>query len=375
MKIKASYVIIAVLLLLSVFILFAANQHSLSRYNNVTFDDGLSPPIDVSMEDAPKIRLEKDSFDFGVIPRDRTTTKSILIFNDGKSPLEIRSLLTSCGLCTRAAMADGKKRIPPGGSAELNITMLPSGVYGFYSKKTVSIGSNDPRHAKVNLEVEARVDPEFVLEPETMEFGTVEQGVEAEASQRFRSLIDQPLSVKEVAFYVENEKPPVCPPLDLSFKMVPEEEWRTPGRSEYIITARLNSAHSPGKFEDYFYIVTDLERFDAYRTPATGEVTAPFSIPMEHLNGGINIHYPEHQAELTIHCTEAFSVSMPDGESELLAGSFEPLAPDRWIARFSARADMPPGFNRSSVTLLIHTAAKTYRQCLPVFVSMPGAVR
>jgi hypothetical protein len=74
--------------------------------------------------------------------------------NEGGSLLEIQKISTSCG-CTQATM--GTNTIPPGGSAELKVTMDPveDDLYGELMR-VIYVRSNDPDNPEV--EVEFRVE-------------------------------------------------------------------------------------------------------------------------------------------------------------------------------------------------------------------------
>lgn len=368
MKIKLSYILIALLVAVVAFVLIIANQQAISRMDRSDVNDGLSPPIYESMDEAPILRVEQTHFDMGVIPRDRNTTQSLRIFNDGKSPLEIKSLLTSCSLCTKAAMADGKKIIAPGSSALVEITMFPTGVYGFYSKKTLSIGSNDPRRPKVNIEVEAWVDPEFVLEPEDFDFGTIEKGEEAQATLRFRSLIDEPIQIKEVVLASVRERELPCPRLTLSYEPVPEEEWTAPGRNEYLITARVAPDATPGDFQESCFIETDLERFDSHLFFARGKISAPFNIDMGRHGNTINLTHLEQKVEGIIRAAEACTVTVEEEDDAFARVTVEQISDGEWKVVAETLDSVEPGLNQGSVTFVIDMQDKSYRQCVPIFV-------
>ncbi|NLN93461.1 MAG: DUF1573 domain-containing protein [Candidatus Hydrogenedens sp.] len=375
MKIKLSYIVIAVLIALVVFVLLVANQQSISIRQDAALDKGLSPPVTEPMEDAPRVRVDEDGFNMGVIPRDRETTKTLRIHNDGKSPLEIKSLLTSCALCMKAVMANGKKIIAPGASAEVEITVFPSGVYGFYSKKTLSIGTNDPRRPKVNLDVEAWVDPEYVLEPENLDFGTIRKGEEAVATMRLRSLLDTPLEMTALMLSAEKEKNFFCPHLELSYEKAPEEEWITAGREEYIITARISPAAMLGPFQEYCFLNTDLERFETHLFNISGNIEAPYTFTLSKDSRGIQITARDQKVEGHLRCLHECTVSLEEDEKALVDMAFEQVDPGEWKISVVARDDLDAGLNHGSATLVIETEGQVYRECLPVFCLIPQAVR
>ena len=170
--------------------------------------------------------------------------------------------------------------IPPGGSAELNIKVEPKRIYGFESKKTLTLFSNDPVRPSLEVTVSAKVDPEFSLEPDKLDFGTVAKGSTAVKEMRLRTLIDTPMKVTDVTPVQPDTKEPVPIGLHLELIPVPEGEWRTPGHSEYVIRATIGPEMPPGTFDLGIYISTDLKRFRFHRVPVHGTVEAPYSLEM-----------------------------------------------------------------------------------------------
>lgn len=375
MKIKLSYIVIAVLIALVVFVLVVANERSLSIRQEAALDIGLSPPVTESLEDAPVARIDEAILDMGVIARDRETTKIFRIHNDGKKPLEIKNLLSSCTLCMKAAMVDGKKTVAPGSSAEFEVTVFPSGVYGFYSKKTLSIGTNDPRRGKVNVDVEAWVDPEFVLEPEDFDFGTIQKGEEAVATMRVRSRLDTPLELVNVMLAGAKERPVFCPRLELSFEKAPEEEWEAPGREEYIVTARVSPEAMAGAFQESCYLETDLERFQNHLFFARGKIVSPYLFSLSEESKGIQITGRDQKVEGRLQCREDCTVSMEEDEEALVDLSFEKVDVGHWKVIAVARENVEPGLNQGSVTVIIETEDQVYRECLPVALVVPQTTR
>jgi hypothetical protein len=75
--------------------------------------------------------------------------------NEGGSPLEIIMISTSCG-CTQAAMETNT--IPPGGSAELKVTMDPieDDLYGELLR-VIYVRSNDPENPEVAVEFRVEI--------------------------------------------------------------------------------------------------------------------------------------------------------------------------------------------------------------------------
>jgi len=92
------------------------------------------------MANAPKITIEKASFDFGTINQGDKIEHDFSFTNSGKSDLIIRKTKGSCG-CTVGTPE--KSTLKPGESTNLHVVFNSAGKSG-QQNKTVTITSNDP---------------------------------------------------------------------------------------------------------------------------------------------------------------------------------------------------------------------------------------
>ena len=188
----------------------------------------------------PKIHIETTDYDTGILPADEKSVRKIKVANKGDSTLHIKSVKSSCG-CVSGSIEE--KVIAPGDSTNLVVTIDPNRISGFKSTKTVTLFSDDPDNPRVQVKVTARLEQTYEMEPQNIDFGTVEKGTPAEASILFRSLkSDPPVKVTDVSPYgrVRN--------VELSLEQTPEDQWRKPGHPEYKITAKLLPTVPPGNF-------------------------------------------------------------------------------------------------------------------------------
>lgn len=100
---------------------------------NTTF--AASAPVS---PDAPIIKFEQDTYDFGTIQQNEKVTHVYTFTNTGKSPLIITGANASCG-CTVPDYP--KAPVGPGKSAEIKVVFDSAGKEGKV-EKTVSINSN-----------------------------------------------------------------------------------------------------------------------------------------------------------------------------------------------------------------------------------------
>lgn len=197
------------------------------------------------------IRVETEFFDMGTIANDRIAKGSLVVSNAGKVPLHISSVNTSCG-CTKGKMA--QMTIPPGGKSVLNITVDPNRVPGFYSLKTLTIFSDDPKSNRVTIKVQARVEPEFRIEPEALDFGVVTKGEGAEREIHITQIQDSPFSITKISV------PGNRGFFDATLKDVPESDWAAPGKREWVVLAKLSADAPTGAQRTQVIVETDIKR-------------------------------------------------------------------------------------------------------------------
>ncbi|NIA14113.1 MAG: DUF1573 domain-containing protein [Nitrospiraceae bacterium] len=235
--------------------------------------DAWLPPVQEDGDLVPVIEVEPpELLDVGVIPNDRPYETEILVRNTGRALLEISQIDTSCGACTRPTLDPKDKRVRPGGTVKVKVGIYPSGIPSFYSSKTVTIMSNDAKHPAWKVEVVARVDPEFLLEPAEVDFGTIAKGTPATRTILFRQLDQQRVEVEGF------EQSKLGDALDLSFEMRPETQWLDPDRTEYDLYISLPEDVSPGKLTTRIYVKTTCKRVQRFPVVVRARVESFYSV-------------------------------------------------------------------------------------------------
>lgn len=104
-------------------------------------------PLDAAaLAAAPKITFDKVIEDFGNASFNQTLNTVFVVTNDGKTPLELRSIKPNCTCIKVVAESD---TIQPGDSLALSVSFAVSPVAGT-QQKMISVFSNDPTgHAKI----------------------------------------------------------------------------------------------------------------------------------------------------------------------------------------------------------------------------------
>jgi len=104
-------------------------------------------------QNAPSIEFENKTFNFEKIKQGEKIDHEYKFTNTGKSELIIRKVRASCG-CT-AIMSD-QKIIKPGEQASIKVSFNSSGKLG-NQNKTVTVISNDPKHAREILWIRGEI--------------------------------------------------------------------------------------------------------------------------------------------------------------------------------------------------------------------------
>jgi hypothetical protein len=103
---------------------------------------------------APRIRVEPESFDFGMAQPGKTLRKDFTIRNFGDAELVIEGVSTTCG-CTAALFE--QSHVAPGGRTALRVT-LETRRYSGKVERQVLVRSNDPKTPLVRVAVSATVE-------------------------------------------------------------------------------------------------------------------------------------------------------------------------------------------------------------------------
>lgn len=113
---------------------------------------------------APKIRVEPEALDFGVMQAGTQAEKTIAIFNDGDSPLIVLRGKTTCG-CTTIDVPEGEfGSIPPGESKPATVRFDTTDRTGAQSA-VLAITTNDPVRPAITIDVTANIETLTILRP------------------------------------------------------------------------------------------------------------------------------------------------------------------------------------------------------------------
>ena len=123
--------------------------------------------------EGPRLALSCEEIDFGEVYAHEELKQVVQVTNIGNEPLVISDLCASCS-CVETELL--KKEIPPKENAELEVGLLLDHYLANSVDGKVYLHSNDPTSTLHEIGVFAELLPEYVVEPEQLDFGGVKRG-------------------------------------------------------------------------------------------------------------------------------------------------------------------------------------------------------
>jgi hypothetical protein len=320
---------------------------------------GVVPPVVTDLSNKPKIAVENEHFDMGVIANDRPTTQRLSISNEGAGLLRISQVTTTCG-CTTGEIE--KKELKPGEKTDLEVTIYPNQIRGFYTRKTLTIQSNDPVRSSLNIPVEARIDPEFYLEPTKLEFGSVEKGEVREATVVLRQAGKKPIKVQAVSV------PERWKGLKATFKPTPESEWTEPGKAEYEIHLRLDSDKTPtGSFRGGYVVETNCQRIGKLFCDVTADVKSFYKVDLPTISFGMLPPGGKKEGAVTISADRPFEITdLTTGDSAFTVTSRPGEAPYTVVLDLETSKDAATGYKTDEANLTIQAGEQVFHESIRI---------
>ncbi|MGC8737819.1 MAG: DUF1573 domain-containing protein [Candidatus Hydrogenedens sp.] len=272
---KVQYIIFGIVLLCSLFVFWLVIKSQNQAHDDKIIENPYNPslpPIGSNPDNTAIIELETGSvLDLGTVPNDKETTRKVKVFNRGKSVLNLKDIRTTCA-CTIGTIPIGQNTIPPDGEGYFLVTLYPTRVAGFVSEKTLTIFSNDFKNPVIELKVIAKIEPEFICEPEVIDFGTFTKGDVVERKLHItQKSMNKPLIINKV--YEMDIQDVVDNDLNMEIIQTKSEE-----PVEYIVLIKINPNVSPGEFVRKLFLSTNIDRFPEVPIKVKGIATAPYKI-------------------------------------------------------------------------------------------------
>lgn len=121
----------------------------------------------------PKCVLSADSINFGEVFACDKNERTIRVSNQGSAPLTLSAVGSSCG-CTEAEI--DLPEILPGEEADLRISLALSDYPKDEVDTRVTLETNDPLNKTQEIAVNAKITPEFTVQPAEIDFGKTKRG-------------------------------------------------------------------------------------------------------------------------------------------------------------------------------------------------------
>lgn len=403
MKLRASHIVVLVLIALGAVVLlvllgpssavqrdsgdFLAEARALQKTGaGSTTVAGDLPPVTADPGSVPVIEVETTEFDVGVISNSEPTTKELLVHNKGKRDLKITSIKTTCG-CTVGTFDKSSKRpgvtedavIPPGSKLPMFVTINPYRIPGFYSHKTLTIYSSDPVNPTTEVQVYAHIDPEFILEPDSLDFGTIELGTPVTKEVRIRQAGTTPMKLEKVETPsprgrrdLRGSAPKEDELFSVALAEIPSSEWKQPGHPEWKVTVTLSPNLPIGTFQNQFYIFSDAKRLKKFGYTMKADVTTFFRVepPIIRVRDKVAVGQ-DKIATASILGEQPFEVQELSITGKDLTVTTRPGdQPNTVFVDLSVAPDAKPGFKTEMISMIVKSGDKTVPYSTRAFVSI-----
>ena len=410
MKIRSSQVIVAIIVIAGLVVALAvlrsprpdpkkvaldSTDKFLSQVNDIRERGGGSSvktgqvlSIEKKMPDKPSLQLETEEVDMGLVPSDRPSQKRIAVKNIGENPVDIIEVRTSC-YCTEgkfeqtAVTADGRQvsTIAPGAEMGLMITVHPDRIHGFYANKELTITTNDPVTQQYFVDVITHVNPELSIEPQAIDFGTVQRGTPAEVRCLIRQASDTPVNISNVQIPGIPTGDPrkgatVQAPVTMELIKRPESEWQTPGRVEWDLVARIAADAPVGDFTSAYWLLTDIKRIDTNIEKIEGKITASvvtfFDVVPASL-GARNVVSPGQAGVAAATITSSNPITISDltiSGNDLSVEAKPGPSPTQAEIVLNVKPEATGGLKNETVTFTVTSGGNTAKHSMRAFVSI-----
>lgn len=188
-------------------------------------------PVQAPVDDKPVIKLEPEVLDLGEMVVDTAKSGKVKLINISDKPITVTKAITSCG-CTTAGTP--KDPIPPGGSAEVEISLKPGPKPGVPLSKRVTFQIDG--HAPAMLTVQGKVPAYITMTPDLLE--APGEGKTSEGTITMKSVDNTPFKITAVV-------PPIIPDAgnDAKAEHVVHVDWKAWDETGKTIKLTISTDH------------------------------------------------------------------------------------------------------------------------------------
>jgi hypothetical protein len=193
----------------------------------------LAFPLGAWAAAGPKIKLDKESYDYGTVQYGTDPTVQFELTNVGDETLVIQKLHASCG-CTKAV--HGSTEVPPGGKTVISATYETEGERPGRKKKSLRIHTNDPEKPVFTVTLTADLVREVLVDPPALTKKLSEFQERIAFPMKISNSSAKPVTVKNVELigskgkvYLEPATVTVQPgdraPFEIIMELTREDPW------------------------------------------------------------------------------------------------------------------------------------------------------
>lgn len=219
----------------------------------------------------PRAVLDNYVYEFGVMELGQEDSYAFVVRNEGEAPLKLEVGMVQCK-CTVAAVAEDG--IPPGESAEVNVSWKPK-EYSWEFQQKAEIWTNDPENPKLELLVKGSVMSMGIVLPQG-EWPLTR--IRKNVPPQFAGVLVSPI-LEEFQILGHELSTDL---LTVKFEPIVEEELEgletVSAQSGYKIMGTLQGTMPVGQFRATLTVMTDMQGGRDFTIPITASNPGPFPI-------------------------------------------------------------------------------------------------
>jgi len=235
-------------------------------------DNPILPEMGQPGDPVPKVVVDSQQHDFGVMDMDGVGRHGFRFTNAGEAVLELEPGPTTCQ-CTGIKIE--KNRLSPGESTEVTVTWTSREVAGPYSQNGV-VFCNDPHRPRVTLTIQGRVKKAVEAVPPEVVFSRLSVSEPTTAEVALYGYLAEPL---EILDFVLSDRQ-IADKFEVSWGPMPpdrlaQDPEATSGR---LLTVTIKPGLPLGQFQQTILLRTSLESAPAIDVPLRGTVGSDIAV-------------------------------------------------------------------------------------------------
>lgn len=266
---------------------------------------------------APKAVVPEPVKDFGVVARGEKISYDFVIRNEGTAPLTLTDVRPACG-CTVASFDEA---IAPGQQGRVHADVETSTFDGPIAK-AISVFTNDPANARIELVVKAHIQPYLDVSPGYARFNYVQ-------GEEIRPITQRLWASDGAAFQIVAMKPPYNHVKVSQREATAAERKADAAGSQFLIDVIIDPNSPVGQLDNYVEVAVDHPRQKLVKIPISGFVrprqhVTPSSLDMGQVEASA-LPLSRSAASLVSFITAAIEVTGVSSDVVGLSGRVEPV--------------------------------------------------